>query len=479
MNLLDLHEKIALQFQQYARKDIKTAINVLARSLNCSSPEYCLPEFYKQPLPTIFRLVEKQLVIENKSAHTIRNVKNNLSRFFRFADKSQVLILPGEKAERLHKRCSEKPRRPGFEHLSFDKWHLPFKQWPEGLQADFNAFAEWATAPVVEGRDAKWRKRESTIGNYRSLFETYYGYLHNIAHHEPLTFDDAFNIKLIKQFVYWFINERHGRVTQAVHDFLRNLMAITRQYRPDMDLRKQLGELKSTLPRPDIVADKKDAWVPLGELARIGKALWPTKLPNQLSTNGAKKAHEAGLSLMLQLWCYIPYRQRNIREMKLDENLYRDSVGQWRIKFAGEQLKVSSRKGQTNVFDLPFPTQLIPTLENYLETWRPVLATLNTNGDNHVFLNSRGRPYIRTSFTNTLKHVVWSFTDKHWHPHIVRTVWATEWIKNTHGDFYTAAIMLNDSLETVISRYSYLLDEGVAEKAYQLVNERMNGHVSN
>ncbi len=57
---------------------------------------------------------------------------------------------------------------------------------------------------------------------------------------------------------------------------------------------------------------------------------------------------------------------------------------------------------------------------------------------------------------------------------MIRTIWATEWIKNTHGDFYTAAVMLNDKLETVIKNYSELLEEDVAEKAYRLVNERMN-----
>ncbi len=59
---------------------------------------------------------------------------------------------------------------------------------------------------------------------------------------------------------------------------------------------------------------------------------------------------------------------------------------------------------------------------------------------------------------------------------MIRTIWATEWIKNTHGDFYTAAVMLNDKLETVIKNYSELLKEDVAEKAYRLVNERMNNH---
>jgi hypothetical protein len=40
----------------------------------------------------------------------------------------------------------------------------------------------------------------------------------------------------------------------------------------------------------------------------------------------------------------------------------------------------------------------------------------------------------------------------------------------------TAAIILNDTLETVIKKYSHLRDENVAENAYQWVQGRINGH---
>ena len=52
-----------------------------------------------------------------------------------------------------------------------------------------------------------------------------------------------------------------------------------------------------------------------------------------------------------------------------------------------------------------------------------------------------------------------------------RTVWATEWLRDG-GDFHTAAIMLNDRLETVIATYSHLLEEDVAEKAYAHIDKR-------
>ena len=78
------------------------------------------------------------------------------------------------------------------------------------------------------------------------------------------------------------------------------------------------------------------------------------------------------------------------------------------------------------------------------------------------------------NLTRKCTTLVYRYTEKHWHPHTIRTVWTTEWIRKTHGDFYTAAIMLNDRLETVIANYAHLLKDDMAEKAYRLIEERYN-----
>ena len=175
---------------------------------------------------------------------------------------------------------------------------------------------------------------------------------------------------------------------------------------------------------------------------------------------------------MLRLWTYIPYRQRNMREMQLGAHLHKDPQGSWRITFRGEQLKIASKRGRTNVFDLPFPPTLVPLLEDYLATWRPLLLAKASHPDTHVFLTRFGNPYNEETLRLSTQNIVYRYTGKHWHPHIVRTVWATERIRQPPHDFYTAAIMLNDKLETVIANYAHLLEEDVAEKSYRLTEER-------
>jgi hypothetical protein len=70
-----------------------------------------------------------------------------------------------------------------------------------------------------------------------------------------------------------------------------------------------------------------------------------------------------------------------------------------------------------------------------------------------------------------IKELVYRYTGQAWHPHIIRTVWATEWIRKTHN-FHHAAIMLNDKLETVIANYAHLREENVAEEVYAILDNR-------
>ena len=117
---------------------------------------------------------------------------------------------------------------------------------------------------------------------------------------------------------------------------------------------------------------------------------------------------------------------------------------------------------------------LVPVLENYLSLWRHS-SCQSASTQCHWSLSRDTAIPLPTALNKTTQDIVYRYTGNQcWHPHIIRTVWATEWIQKTHGDFYAAAIMLNDRLETVIAKYTHLLEEDVAEKAYRLI-----GGVSN
>jgi hypothetical protein len=486
MTLQDLYDQLVSDFPLYAQKDLKTAVRILAAALQCSEPSRCPLDHAAHSLSSIYRLVETHLISQGKSPHTVRNTKNNLSRFFRLAEDKHLFTFTPAPLTPCYP--TQKPGRPGVQGAWRNGTYLRYHDWPHQLQDAFTAFATWATSPIVPERDAKLRKRPWTIQSYQNTFEAFFGYLHHIRHVSPLTFEHLVDFDLVSAFVHWHVNELHHRPTEAIRNFLKNLLAFTRQYHPLPAFRAQVVALRKTLPLPPPRYNKKDAWVSLDTLNQIGLSLWPKKRPKDIisphsQVPGLRYARRAGLSLMLRLWTFRPYRSRNMREMQLGENLHQDAQGLWRITFRGEQLKVATKRGQANIFDLPFPQDLVPLLEDYLDTWRPILLRGRTNRESppslepnpYVFLTSNATPYNYQNLKQSTKDIVYRYTGKHWHPHIIRTVWATEWIKKTHGDFYTAAIMLNDRLDTVITKYTHLLEEDVAEKADRLIAER-NGH---
>ena len=472
MTLQDLYDRLVPSFPPSIHKDLKTAVRVLATALQCPTPQACALEQYTRPLSALYRLVETLLIDQGKSGHTIRNIKNNLSRLFRLAEAQHLFSLqPLPLTPRT--RSWTKPRRLPDEFTCQRGIYLMYANWPPPLQDAYTAFATWATTPLVPDRNAALRKRLRSVENYCHAFEGYFGFLHHIHHLAPLTFEHLFDLTLVTAYVHWHVNELHKRSTKTLEKFLVCLLALTRQYRPLPELHAHLVALRKTLPRPTPIHNKEDVWVSLSTLRAIGHALWPSKQPHQIRSvrrPGARFAGRAGLSLMLQLWTYVPYRQRNMREMQLGDHLHKDPQGTWRLTFRGEQLKIAVRRGRTNVFDLPFPPTLVPLLEEYLQVWRPLLLQ-GTHPSSAVFLTEHGTPYTQTTLSHKTGLYVYRYTGKHWHPHIIRSVWATECIRET-GDFYAAAVMLNDKLETVIANYAHLREENVAEKVYRLLDER-------
>jgi hypothetical protein len=231
------------------------------------------------------------------------------------------------------------------------------------------------------------------------------------------------------------------------------LLALTRQHRPLPDLRSQIKALQRSLPKPIPVYDKTEVWLSLDTLNEVGQALWPRKaLQDIRGGKGVRYAIQAEFSLTLRLWTLRPYRQRNMREMQLKKNLYRDAKGTWIMRFEGEQLKVGQKHGQLNTFTLPFPPDLIPQLEEYLQIWRPCLERLTNGRFPHVFLGRYGNPYNRHTLRNRVTDVLYRYTGKACHPHLIRTIWARRYPHN--GNVHRAAVLLNDRMETVVRRYS-------------------------
>jgi hypothetical protein len=179
---------------------------------------------------------------------------------------------------------------------------------------------------------------------------------------------------------------------------------------------------------------------------------------------GMRRALLHQLSLILRLIWRTGLRQRNIREMCWEKNLYQDEQGRWHLCFVGQELKIAQRRGEVNVYDPPFPPDLVPHLEEFRETFRPCLKNADT--DSHVFLTFWGKPYTQKGLRLQLAAHVYLRTGKRFYPHLARSIWADEWM-HQGGDPDTAAAVLNDSLHTVLTYYRKLKTQDLFLRAQQ------------
>jgi hypothetical protein len=155
------------------------------------------------------------------------------------------------------------------------------------------------------------------------------------------------------------------------------------------------------------------------------------------------------------------------------QNLYQRS-GQWHLRFSGNELKIPFLKGELHSVAHPFPVGLVNLLEEWLWTWRPLLAAGATgsehgnersmNGQEFVFLNLRGGPLSGKQVTDSFQSATYRLTGIAVNPHMVPTIWATEYINATRN-LIDAAYMLGDTVETVLKSYAKLLDQDCGKRA--------------
>lgn len=154
-------------------------------------------------------------------------------------------------------------------------------------------------------------------------------------------------------------------------------------------------------------------------------------------------------------------------------NLYKRE-GKWHVRFSSGELKISHVKGKVHRVEHQFPDDIVDLLEEWLSRWRPIVISCQKEvkkgtekagaGQEFVFLDSVGGPLTMQQVTWAFESATYKFTGVTMNPHMVRTIWATEYIKSTKN-FIDATYMLGDKVETVLHSYANLLDEDCEKRA--------------
>jgi hypothetical protein len=460
---------------------MKTSLKYLAAALGSGNPEQCPADaacrqeaMWAKALETHFATLETQG--RTISAYTRRNTRNDIRKVFKLAETHGLLhvalpslLLPrpdNREAFRRSQRATAPYKTTYGDHRGGSYW-LPQAQWPPDIQEGWRIYRAACGGRI----------RETSFQSYAKLLETYWGYLLNIRGRTP-TWDDLFDKAQLMEFVSWHA-ARVGRPStvharQLVIVSAAMAVVLKHQHAPE------LAQLRQGMKKPTPLHIKRNHMVSLTELEEVADACLAEGrtpvVPHGKETRyyGSQRAGRFQRGVILKLLVRVPLRQRNVREMQLDRNLWKDpTTGHWHLEFAGDELKIGHRGAEINKYELNLSTyrpEFIPILEEWLQVHRPRLPNAATSP--FVFLTQRGKPHISKTLHGDLSDAVAMRTGKRFYPHIVRTMWATEYLKETQ-DFQTAATMLGDQLRTVIATYYDVIHKEQIPKASAFLDKKL------
>lgn len=176
-------------------------------------------------------------------------------------------------------------------------------------------------------------------------------------------------------------------------------------------------------------------------------------------TGGTWEAIWSRDRLLLALTASNPLRARNLKELTYrDDNtgqLRRDADGGWRIVIRSESFKNSAGAAKDRDYDMPVQQGVWPYIDQYVKTYRPVLAR---SGTELVFVSSKAGDREWADLNRRYQ----ALTRKYVHncngfgPHSIRHIVATGILKAS-GSVAAAALVLFDREDTVRKFYARLI----------------------
>jgi hypothetical protein len=455
-------------------KDLRTSLTYLARALghagldDATLCDACRdPARWTAALATHFAALAAEG--KPKGMITQRNTKGNIRAAFRAAEKlgllaeplpSTLLKSPGREAFRKQKRGTSFYKNT-YGPDAQTPYHLKQDQWPKDIVKGWKAYVQ----------KTGFRLRATTLETYSKCLASYFGYVRTIRGETP-TWKALFDAEKVADYVRWHAarNKRtltvHGRMTATIITAIAHVL----EHPGHEALRVFTGTLKPPTP----LHTKRNHMLPLNLLDKAADSfIAEGRLPvipvkRRVSQHvGAQRAHRFQAGLILKLLIRVPLRQRNIREMQRDTHLTQDpATGHWHLEYQGDDLKIGYRGEKVNTYRIDlteYCPSLIPLLEEWLNVRRPAIK--GAADSDYVFLTLGGRPHDTSSFYKYITELVEMRTGRRFYPHLVRTMWLSEYLHNG-GDITVAATMLGDKPETALKNYHDFLTQDHHKRAH-------------
>lgn len=367
------------------------------------------------------------------------------------------------------------------------KYGVALDQLAPELEAEIQAVLKWKTAEFAKGRP-KWGKiRMITAKGFQLTLTQIAGFAINIYGIQPASLVELIQKDLIEAYVEWAINERGhtGYTLQRRLGTVAALMCNHPAYASfDFNWMRSLIDSIELGDLSDRKQRKAEKYIDYAMLETIPDKIRAERVAyaKKKKKNAKKVARIAMEEFMFRWLLVLPWRQRNIREMRIGgpaPNLFKARIAPfseldkptWVVEEEARnsqaefwQIKFSAKETKTGLaIHLLLPKQLIRPLEEYLTDHRPVL--LDGNRTETLLLNMAGKPMRADLVEKAIGHWSLQFSGTRTTPHLFRDSVAYAWLKSHPKDFLTLTKLLwHKRVETTLSIYGARFNEssGVA-----------------
>jgi len=194
-------------------------------------------------------------------------------------------------------------------------------QFPEPLRTEINRLYQWKTAEFSPGRRNKGRHRAVTAQNFQGFICRFYGFVSRVEGKQVSDMKTLFNEDSMFNFVNWSRNERQLRKTSLfVPLAVLNGVVKTYPYFKGVEfgwLRSLFDQLTDNEDDKSLVKEAKQRkWVDYDKLCELPEKM--RRDAEQKYERGSKQYACAMRDILLIIWLLtLPWRQRNIREMRI------------------------------------------------------------------------------------------------------------------------------------------------------------------
>jgi integrase/recombinase XerD len=186
---------------------------------------------------------------------------------------------------------------------------------------------------------------------------------------------------------------------------------------------------------------------PLCELLQLGDDLMAAATADT-GRNSVERATDFRDGLLIALLAHRPLRANNLSQIRIGHHLRQAEQG-WTVAFSAEEMKAS------RAYEFSWPDTLLPALDEYLRTNRPILLR-NVQADDvdALFVSSRGRPLDANRVGERVFARTRAAFGQAVNAHAFRSIAATTIATETpHNVADAAKVLSHASLRTTRSHY--------------------------